>query len=113
MTEPRFYLDHGMIHDRATGKHVTSNGEWPYEDTPEMVCELLNGVEARAEAAEAENTALREAGRALVAALQDTVESLEQTLYWRGEGWECSEDELLGEARAALALRALVEGEGK
>lgn len=23
--EPRFYIDHGMIHDRLTGRHVTTN----------------------------------------------------------------------------------------
>jgi hypothetical protein len=39
----------------------------------------------------------------LLAALKETVESLEQTLRWRGEGWECSEDDLLGNARAAIA----------
>lgn len=44
MTEPRFFIDHGVIHDRVTGKHVVTDGEWPFEDTVEMVCELLNGL---------------------------------------------------------------------
>lgn len=25
MKESRFYIDHGMIHDRVTGRHVTTN----------------------------------------------------------------------------------------
>lgn len=34
--------------------------------------------------------------------LRGAVEDLEQTLRWRGEGWECSEAELLGGYRALL-----------
>jgi len=46
VAEKRFYLDHGVIHDRVTGKHVVTNGQWPYEDTVEMVCDLLNSLSA-------------------------------------------------------------------
>lgn len=42
----RFFVDHGMIHDRITGKHVVTEGTWPYDDTPEMVCLMLNGLDA-------------------------------------------------------------------
>jgi hypothetical protein len=38
----RFFVDHGMIHDRVTGKHVTTDGVEPFEDGPEKVCALLN-----------------------------------------------------------------------
>jgi hypothetical protein len=44
MNEPRFYIDHGMIHDRVTGKHVTTDGTPPFEDSIEQVCELLNSL---------------------------------------------------------------------
>lgn len=44
MTDHRFYIDHGVIHDRVTSKHVVTNGEWPFEDTVEMVCALLNSL---------------------------------------------------------------------
>lgn len=37
----------------------------------------------------------------LLAALKGAVADLEQTLTWYG-GWECSEEELLGEYRAAI-----------
>jgi hypothetical protein len=40
----RFHIDHGVIHDRVTGKHVVTNGGWPFEDTVEMVCDLLNSL---------------------------------------------------------------------
>lgn len=40
----RFYMDHGVIHDRVTGKHVVTDGDWPFEDTAEMVCQLLNSL---------------------------------------------------------------------
>jgi len=41
----RFYIDHGVIHDRVTGKHVVTNGEPPFEDSVEQVCELLNSID--------------------------------------------------------------------
>lgn len=44
MTEPRFYIDHGMIHDRETGKHVVTDGEWPFEDDLPRVLALLNSL---------------------------------------------------------------------
>lgn len=40
----RFYIDHGTIHDRVTGKHVVTDGEPPFEDGIEQVCELLNSL---------------------------------------------------------------------
>lgn len=42
--EPRFFIDHGMIHDRATGKHVVTDGQPPFEDGIEQVCDLLNSL---------------------------------------------------------------------
>jgi hypothetical protein len=47
MTEPRFFIDHGMIHDRVTGKHVTTDGNLPFEDGVDQVCFLLNSLTAR------------------------------------------------------------------
>lgn len=38
----RFYIDHGVIHDRETGKHVTTDGQPPFEDGIEQVCKFLN-----------------------------------------------------------------------
>jgi len=42
--KPRFFIDHGMIHDRMSGRHVTTN---PDEDTwagmtITETCALLN-----------------------------------------------------------------------
>jgi hypothetical protein len=48
------------------------------------------------------NARLIAAAPELLAALKEAVEDLEQTLRW-SEGWECSEDDLLGNARAAIA----------
>ncbi len=42
--QPRFYMDHGVIHDRVTGKHVVTDGKPPFEDSTEQVCEFLNGL---------------------------------------------------------------------
>jgi hypothetical protein len=44
MTLPRFYMEHGVIHDRVTGKHVVTDGEPPFEDSVEQVCDLLNSL---------------------------------------------------------------------
>jgi hypothetical protein len=59
------------------------------ERRPEAVCEA--------------NANLIAAAPEMYEALKEAIENLEQTLRWRGEGWECSEDDLLGNARAALA----------
>lgn len=44
MTDIRFYMEHGVIHDRTTGKHVVTDGEPPFEDSVEQVCDLLNSL---------------------------------------------------------------------
>ena len=49
MTEPRFFIDHGMIHDRLTGKHVTTEPDSQYCDGIEHACELLNSLAERRE----------------------------------------------------------------
>lgn len=41
---PRFFIDHGVIHDRVTGKHVVTDGEWPFEDDLPRVLALLNSL---------------------------------------------------------------------
>lgn len=48
MAEPRFFIDHGMIHDRETGKHVVTNGEEPFEDGLPKVLALLNELSEKA-----------------------------------------------------------------
>jgi hypothetical protein len=48
MSEPRFFIDHGVIHDRKTGKHVRTVGnvEGSGEDGIEECCALLNELDA-------------------------------------------------------------------
>jgi hypothetical protein len=41
----RFYIDHSVIHDSVTGKHVKTDGEPPFEDSVEQVCALLNTLD--------------------------------------------------------------------
>lgn len=64
----------------------------------ERIREALTALKSINPAAKGEVEQLR-------TALRDTIASLEITLKW-GEGWECSEDELLGEARLALSSPA-------
>jgi hypothetical protein len=50
---PRFFIDHGMIHDRVTGKHVDTEPveyeEGKFDLTPiNEACELLNELAALA-----------------------------------------------------------------
>ena len=59
MTKDRFYIDHGVIHDRHTGKHVVTDGEPPFEDGIEQVCELLNSLHRSSE----QNAARQKASR--------------------------------------------------
>jgi hypothetical protein len=41
----RFFIEHGVIHDRKTGKHVRAcNCLAPYEDGTEAACDLLNSL---------------------------------------------------------------------
>lgn len=49
------------------------------------------------------NARLIAAAPDLLEQLRNAEELLMQTLRWRGEGWECSESELLGDIRAAIA----------
>jgi len=41
-TTPRFYIDHGMVHDRVTGKHVTTDEDSVFCDGRKACCALLN-----------------------------------------------------------------------
>ena len=66
-TGDRFFIDHGQIHDRATGKHVTTDEDSVFCDGINSALELLNTLNAAAtEAADAittlrdENERLRE-----------------------------------------------------
>lgn len=42
--KPRFFIDHGMIHDRMTGKHVTTNEDSVFESGITECCALLNNL---------------------------------------------------------------------
>lgn len=44
MPEPRFFIDHGVVHDRVTGKHVTTEPDSAFCDGIESCCELLNAL---------------------------------------------------------------------
>lgn len=44
--EPRFFIDHGAVHDRVTGKHVSTKPDDGYEDGVTACCELLNALSA-------------------------------------------------------------------
>jgi hypothetical protein len=47
--QPRFFVDHGVIHDRATGKHVrTCDCMGPFDDGIEAACALLNSLASAA-----------------------------------------------------------------
>ena len=41
---PRFVIDHGVIHDRVTGKHVRTTPDDGYEDGITACCQLLNDL---------------------------------------------------------------------
>lgn len=56
-TGDRFFIDHGQIHDRATGKHVTTDEDSVFCDGINSALELLNTLNAGAtEAADAITT---------------------------------------------------------
>lgn len=68
-TGDRFFIDHGQIHDRATGKHVTTDEDSVFCDGINSALELLNTLNAAATEAADAITTLRdenEAMRALV-----------------------------------------------
>jgi hypothetical protein len=43
---PRFFMDHGTIHDRMTGQHVTSEPDTPYQPGVAALLALLNQLSA-------------------------------------------------------------------
>jgi hypothetical protein len=57
-SEPRFFIDHGVIHDRVTGRHVRSSPDDGYEDGISALLALLNGLASSRTAARAD--AIRE-----------------------------------------------------
>lgn len=58
--QPRFFIDHGQIHDRVTGKHVTTDEDTVFCDGINCALELLNGLAARIEALESALASERE-----------------------------------------------------
>lgn len=46
--ESRFFIDHGVVHDRKTGKHVRC-GCFPYEGTVDDFLKLLQELESAAD----------------------------------------------------------------
>lgn len=46
LTGARFFIDHGQIHDRATGKHVTTDEDSVFCDGINSALDLLNGLDA-------------------------------------------------------------------
>ncbi|MGY3359793.1 hypothetical protein ACVWZK_006456 [Bradyrhizobium sp. GM0.4] len=48
-SQPRFFIDHGMIHDRLTGKHVTTEPDSAFCDGVAKCCDLLNSLAERRE----------------------------------------------------------------
>lgn len=58
MTE-RFFIDHGMIHDRVTGSHVTTEPDTAWQDGVEKCCALLNSQETKISALTEEIDLLR------------------------------------------------------
>ena len=59
-TSDRFFIDHGQIHDRATGKHVTTDEDSVFCDGINSALELLNTLNAAATAAADAITTLRD-----------------------------------------------------
>lgn len=57
MGEQRFFIDHGTIHDRKTGRHVRTDPDFGpgrkfEEDGIEQCCALLNDLQVRLTSAE-------------------------------------------------------------
>lgn len=64
------------------------------------ICSVIDdGIDAAEQEA---NAHLIASAPELLEALREAVEDLEQTLRWP-YGWECSEEDLLGKARAVIA----------
>ena len=58
--KPRFIIDHGVIHDLATGKHVRSSESVPNEDGMDECCALLNSLAGEVAAVTRERDEARE-----------------------------------------------------
>jgi len=59
----RFFIDHGVIHDRLSGKHVRTDGTPPFDDSVEQVCAFLNGLSSKPSFTEYDLLAMKEAER--------------------------------------------------
>ena len=135
-TQLTILLEHGLITKPRPGRYeasLTKKGKryaralGMYHDTPaeraearvreaERKTELYDHIRAVAEAngfkslteAIARATAAEARADRLAKALEGAIDDLLTSLRFRGGGWECTEDELVGQYRAALQ-----EAEGK
>lgn len=85
-----------------------------YRKSPRLSQDIIHGfqsghAEREADLTPADLEAVLSERAALLEALKEAEELLERTLRW-SEGWECSEEELLGGIRAAIR-QATGEGE--
>jgi len=71
---PRFFIDHGVIHDRLTGRHVHGNRDFPPHEADEAVA-MLNNLHERATQAQPASPELTQALNALLAYLQETIDT--------------------------------------
>lgn len=76
-TGDRFFIDHGQIHDRATGKHVTTDEDSVFCDGINSALELLNTLNAAATEAADAITTLRDENERLREALETALPHLE------------------------------------
>lgn len=76
LTGARFFIDHGQIHDRVTGKHVTTDEDSVFCDGINSALELLNGLDASVRAAAALIVALVNSAPTDTAKLADDIEAL-------------------------------------
>lgn len=90
--------------ERVAARMAESAGrDWSYFAPSGMVDDLrtlLAALSSQAEVMEA-----------MASALEGAVVDLEQTFRWRGEGWECSKDEILGPIRTALSAYRSLNGD--
>lgn len=81
-TGDRFFIDHGQIHDRATGKHVTTDEDSVFCDGINSALELLNTLNAAATKAADVITTLRAENERMREALQRLIDAASCIRHW-------------------------------
>jgi hypothetical protein len=97
----RFFIDHGMIHDRVTGKHVTTDEDSVFEDGINACCALLNSLSTPSAQGHVEPDR-KATSRDIVGSLILALDYIASAIEYKVRGLSANANDRLEQARAKV-----------